>query len=133
MLCQCMLSKLARVTALVRPRKLPAGPPWTPSPPLSSSHRRLLSFQHAGGGVRVAHGTLLVATCIGLLCEYECCIDACVAFRTEVVSVVTCRLMFTPRVSHNRRLELKVCDGDEYACLSGPAGPESPRVTMREA
>ena len=34
MLWQCMLSKLARVTALVRPRKLPAGPPWTPSPPL---------------------------------------------------------------------------------------------------
>ena len=42
-------------------------------------------------------------------------------------------MMFTPVFHTAAGLELKVCDGDEYACLSGPAGPESPRVTMREA
>ena len=95
MLWQCMLSKLARVTALVRPRKLPAGPPWTPSLPLTLvTACSRFSTQAAVFASRMA--PLGVAACFGLLCEYECCIGACVACRTEVVSAVTCRLMFTP-------------------------------------
>jgi len=47
--------------------KTASGPPWTPSLPLPLV-RRLFSFRHTSGGVRVAHGAPPVAAYISDYC-----------------------------------------------------------------